>query len=693
MFRLPRHVVHRLMPVVAASVALTAQADENTVRYEAHRGFDALVPACTFQAGWEAGNVLVYQQAGEHRRLDLLTGADEPAEKVPASPEQRQFMRETWFGIQYPVNELPAPNDARAAFVEGGNVWLRSASGEASPLTSDGSDDIVWDIGPFPSDSWSPDGSLLFAIRYDRSHVIQIPQVRYLGEHEQVTMVESPEAGAPIDEGTPYILPTDGHPPITLDVGDTTDKYWVLLGWSVDGSEVLIGRFSRTFDRVDVLAADREGRVRTILTETSSSFVRIQHLVIFGIDYGFDLLQGGSGFLWQSTRDGWNHLYLYDLRGNLVRQLTAGPYPVHEIVRVDEASGRIYFTASKEAHPYDRHLYVVPLDGGPVKRLTEERGRHEIQFSPDGRLFLDSYSTVNAAPRRKVRAADGTPVHAFPEADLSALQRLGWTPPEELVVKAADGETDLYGVLYKPGDFNASKRYPLIEYVYGGPQMRQTPDEFCTGSGWNAVPPALAQLGYLVLMIDSRGTPGRSKEFHDVVMGDWAGHVTADHAVALRQLLEDRSYIDPNRVGVMGRSWGGHFAFRFLAEMPELYRAAVSIVPSFDSRAGMLYEPYLGMPLDNPEVYEKASAFRLAPKIQGPLLLVGGVLDSSTLVDVMKMSQALIDADKPFELLLFPGQEHEILGDDMDYLANRVVRFFEKALAPGEGSPAVASGR
>jgi dienelactone hydrolase len=675
--------MHRLLAVLVSCAVLTSHADEQNARYVAHRQFDELVPACKFQAHWDGDDVLNYRQAGVPRRLNVLTGADNPADPAPARDEQRQFIRETWFGVQLPVSELLAPRDARTAYVDGGNVWIRpGSSGTPARLTADGTREIQWDIGPFPADSWSPDGSLLFAIRYDRSQVMRAPQVNYLGPHEQLTMVLAHKAGTPIDLGAPHLLPTDGHPPIALDVGDTRDKYFALLGWTNDGSEVLFAKFSRAFDRVDVLAASRTGRVRTLFSETSSSFVRIQHLIIFSVDYGFRLLPDGAGFLWQSERDGWNHLYRYDLRGKLVRQLTKGPYRVHDVVRVDEKSGRVYFTASKEAHAYDRHLYSVALEGGPVTRLTEGRGRHDIQFSPDGRLFLDDYSSVAEPPRREIRRADGTLVHAFPRADLTALRNLGWTPPEEIIVKAADGQTDLYGVLFKPGDFDPTKRYPLIEYVYGGPQFRQTPDEFCTGHGWASVPPALAQLGYLVLMVDGRGTPGRSKAFHDAVMGDWAGHVVADHAAALKQLIAARPYIDSDRIGVMGRSWGGHFALRFLAEAPKIYRAAVSIVPSFDARAGILYEPYLGMPQENSAAYDEASAFRLAPRVHGPLLLVGGVLDSSTLVDVMKMSQSLIDAEKQFDLLLFPAQEHPILDHDMDYLADRVVRFFERSLAP-----------
>lgn len=642
-----------------------------------------LVPDCAVAPRWSADGV-VYARAGQWNRFDPATGATSAAAPPPASQPARMFKREFWFAGPVDVEELAAPDGSAFAVVRDFNVAVRPAAGGPDRmLTSDGVGDVSWDIGPFATQGWSPDGGLLFALRYDRSNVFKAPQVRYPGQNEEVMMVRQQKAGQPIDRAQPYLLPVAGGAPILLDVGDISDRYFVPFGWLPDGSELLFARINRTFDRVEILAADRKGTVRTILTEAGKSFVRTQHEVLFPVSYGITIVP--DGFLWESTRDGWNQLYHYDKRGRLVRKLTSGAFPVDEVVRFDAKSRTIFFTGSRDAaRPYDRHLYIVSLDGGPIRRLTEGEGRHDIRFSPDGAYFLDSYSTVATPPRHVVRGADGRLVGTVLEADASRLTASGWPLAEEIRVKAADGVTDLHGVLYKPAGFDPTKRYPLVENVYGGPQLRLAPDGFCPGPGWSSFPSALAQQGYLVLILDGRGTPGRSKAFHDAVMGNWGGHVVADHAAALRQLIATRPYVDPKRIGVMGRSWGGHFAFRFLAEAPDLYRAAVSIVPSFDARAGILYEPYLGMPGSNAAAYDDASVFRLAPKVEGSLLLVGTTLDTSTLIDVMKMSDALIDADKRFDLLIFPEQEHQIIGHDLDYLEKRVETFFAGALKPAD---------
>ena len=642
----------------------------------------ALVPDCAVQPRWSPGGGIVYARSGEWHLFDPEKGTTAPAAAPAPTAPSRTFKREFWFAGPLDVDELAAPDGSALASVHDFNVRVRAASGgPARTLTTDGIGDVSWDIGPFAAEGWSPDGSLLFALRYDRSNVFKAPQVRYPGQNEELVMVRQQKAGQPLDRAQPFLLPVAGGAPLRLDVGDTSDRYFVPLGWTADGAELLFAAINRTFNRIEVLAARRTGKVRPVMTETGQSFVRMQHEVLFPMSYGFTMLP--DGFLWESERDGWNQLYHYDLNGRLVRKLTSSAFPVDEVARFDARSRTVYFTGSRDPErPYDRHLYSVSLDGGSVRQLTDGKGRHDIRFSADGALFIDSYSTVSTPPRHLVRDTNGRVIATILEADTAQLSATGRPLPEELRLKAADGKTDLYGVLYKPDGFDPGKRYPLVEYVYGGPQLRLTPDRFCPSPGWSSFPQALAQRGYVVLILDARGTPRRSKRFHDAVMGNWGGHVVADHRAALLQLASERPYIDLTRTGVMGRSWGGHFALRLLAEAPDVYKAAVSIVPSFDARAGILYEPYLGMPAANATVYDEATIFRLAPKVNGPLLLVGTTLDTSTLVDVMKMTDALIDADKKFDLLIFPEQEHQILGHDLDYLQNRIEDFFASALQP-----------
>lgn len=600
------------------------------------------------------------------RRDGYMVGSDEAPEQL--SPDRR------WF-----------------ASLREGNIWLRSTvDGRYTQITRDGAGEVAWDFETGVRSPWSPDGLFLFALRYDRSKVAKVPVVHVLKRDEEVQWWRFQKAGAPLDHGEVFIVPVLGKDPIRIDIGDTTDRYFRALGWLPDSSEALFARFSRDFKRVDVMAASaRTGAVRTVFTEVSPTFVRIQHDTIWGDgDIGFTHLPKRREFLWLSERDGWKNLYLYDLQGKVVRQLTRGEQFVQSVVGVDETDGWVYFMASAEPRPYDAHLYRVPLRGGSMQRLTQGDGTHRVRLSPSQKIFIDTWSNVDRAPRTEVRRVDGSLVQVLGETDTTRLRSIGWTAPEEFKVKAADGKTDLWGVMYKPYNFDASRKYPVVEYIYGGPQSHNLPRDFCGSGSARSLEPnfprALAQLGYIVVTVAARGTPWRSKAFQDVAYGDWADHVVKDHAAAIRQLAATRSYVDLQRVGIFGRSWGGYFSFRLLADAGDLYKAAVSIVPGFDPYGGMLYEPYLGMPEQNPAAYESASVFRLAPQVKGSLMMVGGTSDTSTYHDILRMTNALVEAGVHHELVILPNQEHLLGGTPAAYSREAIVRFFDRTLASGE---------
>jgi dipeptidyl-peptidase-4 len=595
------------------------------------------------------------------------------------------FKREAYMIGLVDAAEVASPDHRWFALLRDGNLWLRStADGRAIALTNDGTADVSWDLESGARNPWSPDGLRLFAIKFDRSKVFKTPSLHYSKRSDEVSYTRFQQAGGALDRAELYLVPVLGKPPLRIDVGDTTDQYFRLLGWRPDGSEVLIARLTRDYARIDVLAVHAlTGVVRTVLTETSPTFVRLQHEVLWSGDAGFTMLPDGHRFLWKSERDGWNHLYLYDLAGKLERQLTRGHSPVHEIARVDAPGGWVYYTASEEGRPYDVHLYRVALRGGEATRLTAGEGRHSVRFAPSGAFFVDTYSSVRSAPRSELRRADGTRIAVLFEADIRRLRALGWVPPEEFTVKAADGVTDLAGVLYRPDDLDPGRRYPLIEYIYGGPQVANLPTTFC-GDGPVSLGPhevnfaqALAKTGYVVVMIAGRGTPGRSKAFQDAVYHEWADHVVADHAGAIRQLLAARPYLDSTRVGIYGRSWGGYYTFRLLADRPDVYRAGVSISPGYDPYNGILYEPYLGLPDVNRDPYEAASPFRLAKNVKGDLMLMGGTSDYATYGDVMRMVGALVEAKVHHELVLLPDQPHGFSGPAAEFADSEIRRFFD----------------
>jgi dipeptidyl aminopeptidase/acylaminoacyl peptidase len=344
---------------------------------------------------------------------------------------------------------------------------------------------------------------------------------------------------------------------------------------------------------------------------------------------------------------------------------------------VDEKAGWVYFTAhADQQRPYDTHLYRVSLEGGPFTQLTEGSGQHAVQIAPSKGFFLDTHSSVERAPAVELRQVDGTLLQTVSKANIDALKELKWKPPEEFVVKAADGKTDLYGVLYKPYDFDPNKKYPVIDDMNAG-----TPRTFLQGQ-WG--PQVLAQLGFVVFLVDGRGTGERGKEFDDVVYGKIGRYEIPDHAAALKQVVKIRPYLDLTRVGVIGHSWGGYFALRAMLQASDVYHVGVASAPITDIAEHWGNELFLGPPKGNQEGYEYASNLRLAGNLKGKLLLIHGTSDRAVpLSHTMKMVEAFIQEGKPYDLIVLPGQGHAGFSEkNRMYWRDAVRRYFQEHLKP-----------
>jgi dipeptidyl aminopeptidase/acylaminoacyl peptidase len=583
------------------------------------------------------------------------------------------------------VPELLSPDGRQFIGLDASNIYARSTKdGRRFALTTDGIPEHEWRFdGAAPEAvalglqaavaNFSPDGAKLAAYKVDFAGVAQLPQTHYLKRNDEVLHRYHCKAGGVLERVSLHLVDLYGRPPVEVDLGDTTDTYPVFAGWLPDGSEVLVFLMSRDCRRVDVLAADaRSGATRHLFTESGDTFVRIQHDVYYERKLGLTVLP--DGVLWLSERSGWNHLYRYDLDGKLVAQLTDGAFRVDGVVGV--VDGHVYLTARTDsARPYDVHVCRVPLDGGKLEVLTGDApGVHSALLSPSGMTFLDTVSTVTSVPTTFLRTADGTLVREVFRPDTAAVDALCLTTAEEFSVKAADGETDLWGVLLKPRDFDPSRSYPVIEYVYGGPQLQAAPHGWVL-SAMGVRAQALTELGACVVFLDARGTPGRSKAFHDAVYKDWAGTLVADHAAAITQLTERFSFLDGSRVGVTGGSWGAYTSTRLLADRPDVYAAAVSFAPGYDPYSSVLYECYLGLPQDpgGKAIYDAANVLERAGAVTKPLLLAGGTSDHATWSDAVKMSEALIQAGVDHDFVVLPEQYH---GFDLVH-----ERFFYRKLA------------
>jgi dipeptidyl aminopeptidase/acylaminoacyl peptidase len=584
------------------------------------------------------------------------------------------------------VREARSPDGRWFLGFKDHNLSLRSAAdGREVPLTADGVEGYEWDV-TYPQTSsergiewvwWSPDSSRVAVKKSDYRRVPKVPIVHYLEAEEQVTWGRPHWTNHPRSRAELYFVDIASRRQVRIDTGhDPGQSRFTVVGWRPEGTELLFLRLHSTFKQLDLLAANPvTGATRVILTEMQKTFTQAG---------GCILLEDGMRFLWRSERDGWNHLYLYRVDGTLVRRLTAGKFPIREVVAVDEPGGWVYFTAHDDRkRPYDTHLCRVNLEGQRFTRLTAAIGQHDIQFAPSKAFFLDTHSTIARPPMVELRRADGKRLQTLSIASTEALKELKWSPPEEFVVKAADGKTDLHGVLFKPYDFDPNKKYPVIDCIFGAPWRTMVPRTFSAGNDAEA----LAQLGYITFIVDVRGSPERGKAFHDFVYGNIGRHEIPDNVATLKQLGESRSSMDLSRVGVMGYSWGGYTALRAMLLAPENF--AVGIATEFFARAPMdsnhSYARYMGPREENEAGHEYASNLPLVGNLKGKLLLIYGTSShstSSSTAETMKLVQALIQAGKFFDVLPLPEQGHGIAGTSAKYRQAVIRRYFQEHLKP-----------
>ena len=429
--------------------------------------------------------------------------------------------------------------------------------------------------------------------------------------------------------------------------------------WLSDApGELHFWRQSRDRQRVEVCVADAAtGEVRVLFEEELNTYVETQPL---------ERLESGD-MLWWSERDGWAHLYRYGPDGAFKYRLTEGAWSVRQIVGVDEAGGVVYAMANArepDEDPYYQHLYQVNLDGSGVQILDPGNFDHRVEMAESNRFFVDNYSRVNTMPSTALIATNGKKVLDLEEADLSQLVAAGYEFPEPYSVKAADRVTDLYGVMYKPFDFDPTKKYPIIEFVYPGPQTESVSKSFST----NRYETALAQFGFVVVTVGNRGGhPARSKWYHNYGYGNLRDYGLADKKVAIEQLVDRHEFIDQDRVGIYGHSGGGFMSTAAMLVYPDLFKVAVSssgnhnndVYNSFWSEKHHGIEEVLDEDGEVSFEYDIDKNSDLAGNLKGHLLLTTGDIDNNVHpAGTLRMAEALIKANKRFDFFMFPGQRH-----------------------------------
>jgi dipeptidyl-peptidase 4 len=469
---------------------------------------------------------------------------------------------------------------------------------------------------------------------------------------------------------------------------NTRDDDWRPLVWLGNNDRFYFTRTSRDLKRIDLCSVEiANSSVKTIIPERLNTYVEVKKPGI--VNDGKELIE------W-SERDGWAHLYLYDGNGNLKNQITSGSWHVEDIVSVDDKNRVVYFTGNgRESNedPYYLHMYRVNFDGSGLRLLNAGDFDHNMSMNDGMQYFVDNFSRVNTAPRSVLYNAEGRKLMDLETTDLSSLFAAGYKFPQIFKVKADDGVTDLFGVMYKPFNFDSTKKYPVIEYVYPGPQTEAVNKGF--GRGMDRMD-RLAQLGFVVVTVGNRGgNPSRSKWYHTYGYGNLRDYGLADKKATIEQLADRYSYIDANRVGIYGHSGGGFMSTAAMLVYPDIFKVAVSSSGNHDNSIYNRWwsekhngvKEQIGEKGDTSFLYSIEKNPDLAKNLKGHLLLTTGDIDNNVHpANTIRMANALIRANKRFDLLLLPGQRHAY-GDMQEYFFWRMADYFSEWLLGDKDHP------
>lgn len=600
-------------------------------------------------------------------------------------------------------SEVLSPDGTKVAFLRDWNLWMRDLrSGKEIALTTDGvmdfgyaTDNAGWRKSDRPVLLWSPDSKKIATYKQDQRHV------------DNMYLVET-TVGAPTLQQWKYPLPGDEKPIMIERVIIDVEKQQVIplkippdprrgtlcddISCSGAFDDNMWDKTSTKLAFVSTSRDHKEARLRIADAKTGVVREVFQEKVPTQYESGqgsinWRYLPESDEIIWYSERDNWGHLYLYDLEnGELKHQITEGDFVVTKLLRVDQDKRVLYFLAQgKEAerNPYYAHLYRVDFDGKNLEILTPEDANHNVFLSPEGNYFVDSYSTPVSPPVAVVRSTNGTLIEGLEEADISGLIAQGWQPPQEIQVKSANGNWDLYGLMFTPTSLDPEKEYPVVNYIYPGPQGGSV-------GSWNFMASrrdhqALAELGFIVVLIDGTCNPGRSKKFHDACYGDISTNTLEDQISGLRQLAARHDYLDLTRVGIWGHSGGGFATAAAMFRYPEFYKVGIAESGNHDNRnyEDDWGERYIGL-LQRDQAgfsnYTLQANQLHAENLQGKLLLAhGGLDDNVPPYNTFLVVDALIDANKDFDLIIFPNARHGF-GQDSDYMTRRRWDYFVRHL-------------
>jgi dipeptidyl-peptidase 4 len=560
-----------------------------------------------------------------------------------------------------------SPKGRYVSFVRDQNLFVIDlSSGKEQQLTTDGKGTVhngeaefvaQEEMGQRTGYYWAPDESAIAYKRFDEAQVPVARRFEIFADRTDVVEQRYPAAGDPnVLVDLMIVSPTTGAQR-KVDLGPEKDIYLVRADWSADSKTLVYQRQTRDQKRLDLVAVDAATLAqRTLLTETSKTWVSINDDLRF--------LTNKPAFLWASERSGRNHLYLYDMDGKLLHQVSRGDWGIDNVLAVDESTGKVYVSSNRDA-VMDKQSYALNLDGSNADhptRITNGDGWHEDNFAKNGKLFVDTFSDPNTPPQVSIRKPDGSMVEWLEHNELNAAHPYGkyvaaHLPTEFGTIKAHDGQTMYYSMI-KPSNFNPNKRYPVFLFVYGGPHSQQVQRNW--GSLFKQY---MAQQGFVVFTLDNRGSSRRERAFTDVIYGKLGTNEVEDQVTGIDWLAKQR-FIDPKRVGVFGWSYGGFMTLRLLSAASDKIAMGVSVAPVTD---WALYDTHYteqfvgGTPKGAPEAYKESGVFAHLDGLKSPLLLVHGMADDNVLfTNSTRLIDALVNRNVKFDLMTYPGAKHGI---------------------------------
>jgi len=571
-----------------------------------------------------------------------------------------------------------SPDGRFVSFVRDHNVWIVNlGDGKERPITQGGTEEIRkgeldW---VYPEELecktgywWAPDSSAIAYLEMDERKVSQYPLVDFSSPSGEAELERYPAAGGANPVVRVLVASLKSGKPRVMEIGAETDIYVPRVNWLTDSKNIAIQRLNRTQTTLDLLIAEANtGKSHAVLTQSDANWINISDDLYF--------LKVGKRFLWSSERTGFRHLYLYDLEGKQLAQLTKGDWEVSAVDSVDEAKGLVYFTATEKS-PLERHLYRVAFDGTGFTRLTKDEGSHAVVLAPGAISFYDTYSNAATPPRQDLYSADGSHITAINENKIAELAYYHLVPIEFLAVKSRDG-VQLNASMIKPPDFNPQKKYPVLVYTYGGPHAQVVRNAWGGANFlWHQL---MAQKGYIIFSVDNRGSAGRGHAFESALHFRMGAQELSDQRDGV-QYLKSLPYVDANRIGIWGWSYGGHMTLHAMFEAGDDFKVGFAGGPVTDWRYydSIYTERYLGLPQKNEKGYQDSSPVKYASQLKGKLMIAHDTGDDNVhFANTLSVINDLIEAGKYVEVLAFPGRGHGVSDPPARrILMQRVTQFF-----------------